>query len=281
MREFFNFFLKWRFFIFFFLLEYAAIFISFSNSKIHQYIYADSSNFIIGKIYESIYKVRNYFLLEIENKKLLNENKSLHEACVFSKIRKISKDLKKKDIIYLQQYTFTPVQIINNSIHKQENYITINKGSIDGIKPDMGIILYNGIAGIIIKTSPHFSIAISLLNPKIKVNARLKKNKYFGTLSWDGIDHEYVVLYDIPRHSIISKGDIVETDGKSATFPEGIPIGKVHSYKFDEEHANYIIKVKLMVNFSAIENAYIVKNLFKEEWNDVQLYKVEKNNEFN
>ncbi|WP_341657956.1 rod shape-determining protein MreC [Blattabacterium cuenoti] len=275
MREFFNFFLKWRFFIFFFLLESAAIFFSFSNSKFHKNIYKGSSNFIIGKIYETIHKLRNYFLLEIENKKLLNENKRLHDAQIFSKIRKISKDLKKEDINYLQQYTFTPVQIINNSIHEQENYITINKGSIDGIKPDMGIILYNGIAGIIIKTSPHFSIAISLLNQKIKVNARLKKNKYFGTLSWDGVNYEYVVLYDIPRHSTIHKGDIVETDGKSATFPEGIPIGRVHSYKLDEEHANYIIKVKLMANFSTIENAYVVKNLLKEEWNDVQLYKVE------
>lgn len=275
MREFFNFFLKWRFFIFFFLLEFSAIFLSFSNSKFHQYIYAGSSNFMIGKIYENIYKLRSYFLLEIENKKLLNENKRLREAQIFSKIRKISKDFKKEDVNYLQQYTFTPVQIINNNIHEQANYITINKGSIDGIKPDMGIILSNGIAGIIIKTSPHFSIAISLLNPKIKVNARLKKNKYFGTLSWDGLDHEYVVLYDIPRHSTIHKGDIVETDGKSATFPEGILIGRVHSYKFDEEHANYIIKVKLMANFSTIENAYVVKNLLKKEWNDVQLYKVE------
>ncbi|WP_341661079.1 rod shape-determining protein MreC [Blattabacterium cuenoti] len=275
MREFFNFFLKCRFFIFFFLLESAAIFLSFSNSKFHQYIYEGSSNFMIGKIYETIHKLRNYFLLEIENKKLLNENKRLHDAQIFSKIRKISKDFKKEDINYLQQYTFTPVQIINNSIHEQENYITINKGSIDGIKPDMGIILYNGIAGIIIKTSPHFSIAISLLNQKIKVNARLKKNKYFGTLSWDGVNYEYVVLYDIPRHSTIHKGYIVETDGKSSTFPEGIPIGIVHSYKLDEEHANYIIKVKLMANFSTIENAYVVKNLLKEEWNDVQLYKVE------
>ncbi|WP_341656299.1 rod shape-determining protein MreC [Blattabacterium cuenoti] len=275
MREFFNFFLKCRFFIFFFLLESAAIFLSFSNSKFHQYIYEGSSNFMIGKIYETIHKLRNYFLLEIENKKLLNENKRLHDAQIFSKIRKISKDFKKEDINYLQQYTFTPVQIINNSIHEQENYITINKGSIDGIKPDMGIILYNGIAGIIIKTSPHFSIAISLLNQKIKVNARLKKNKYFGTLSWDGLNYEYVVLYDIPRHSTIHKGDFVETDGKSVTFPEGIPIGRVSSYKLDEEHANYIIKVKLMANFSTIENAYVVKNLLKEEWNDVQLYKVE------
>ncbi|WP_185870514.1 rod shape-determining protein MreC [Blattabacterium cuenoti] len=272
MRGFINFFLKWRFFIFFFLLESAAIFLSFSKKNFHQYIYNGSSNFFIGKIYETIHKFHSYFSLEIENKRLIKENIKLRHSQLSSKIRKTTKDFKKNNIDYLQQYVYTPVKIINNSIHEQENYITINKGSLDGIKTDMGIILSDGIAGIIIKTSPHFSIAISLLNPKIKVNARLKKNKYFGTVSWDGLDHESVVLYDIPKHSTIYKGEIVETDGKSATFPEGIPIGRVSCYRFDEEHANYVIKVKLLENFSNIENAYVVKNLFKKEWNNIQLY---------
>ncbi|WP_185851585.1 rod shape-determining protein MreC [Blattabacterium cuenoti] len=275
MREFFNSIIKWRFFILFFLLESLAIFLSFSKNNIHQYIYNGSSNFLVGKMYETIHILRSYFLLKVENDRLIKENIRLRRSHISSKISKIIKDFKKDNIDYLQQYVYTPVKIINNSIHEQENYITINKGNLDGIKTDMGIILPNGIAGIIIKTSPHFSTAISLLNPKIKVNARLKRNKYFGTVSWDGLDHEYVVLYDIPKHSIIHKGDIVETDGKSATFPEGIPIGKVFCYRFDEEHANYVIKVKLLENFSTIENAYVVKNLFRKEWKNVQLYKVE------
>ncbi|WP_185878463.1 rod shape-determining protein MreC [Blattabacterium cuenoti] len=273
MRELLNFFFKWRFFIFFIFLESSALFLSFSKKNFP--IYTESSSFLLGKIYETIYRLRGYFLLDIENKKLIKENIKLRHASISSKIKKTTKDFKEENVEYLQQYIYTPVKIINNSIHEQENYITINKGSLDGIKIDMGIILSDGIAGIIIKTSPHFSIAISLLNPKIKVNARLRKNKYFGTVSWEGLDHEHVVLYDIPRHSIFSKGDIVETDGKSATFPEGIPIGKVCSYRFDEEHANYVIKVKLFSNFSTIENAYVVKNLFKKEWNNIQLYKVE------
>lgn len=275
MREFFRFFFKWRFFVLFILLESTASFFSFSNSKIKKYFYTGSSNSIIGNIYSSIHKLRSYFLLEIENKRLINENKKFRNENLSYKIKKISQDFKEENVEYLQQYIFTTVKIVNNTISEQENYITVNKGSIDGIKPDMGIILSNGIAGIIIKTSPHFSVALSLLNPKIKVNARLKKNKYFGTITWDGIDYKYVILYDIPKYSIIRKGDIVETDGKSGTFPEGIPIGEVHSYQFDEEHANYIVKVKLLEDFSTIESAYVVKNLFKKEWEKLQLYKVE------
>ncbi|WP_185871099.1 rod shape-determining protein MreC [Blattabacterium cuenoti] len=276
MREFFNFFFRCRFFILFILLESTVAFFSFSNFEIKKYFYTGSSNLIIGNIYSYIHKLSSYFLLDIENKRLINENKKLRNENLSHKIKKISQDFKGENIEYLQQYIFTPVKIVNNTISERENYITINKGSIDGIKADMGIIFPNGIAGIVTKTSPHFSVAISLLNPKIKVNARLKKNKYFGTITWDGVDYKYLILYDIPKYSIIRKGDIVETDGKSGTFPEGIAIGEVYSYQFNQEHANYIIKVKLLENFSTIESAYVVKNLFKKEWEELQLYQVDK-----
>ncbi|WP_185872767.1 rod shape-determining protein MreC [Blattabacterium cuenoti] len=268
MRNIFHFLIKWRFIILFIVLESISLFLSFSK-----YYNIGSSNYMIGNISEAMNKFRNFFLLDIENKKLIEENAKLKQENFYSKIEKLSKDFKKANFNYLQQYNYTPVKIINNSINNQENFITINKGSIDGIKIDMGLILSNGIAGIIIKTSPHFSVAISLLNTQIHINARLKKNKYFGTISWDGDSYKYVILYDIPKYSTFSKGDLVESDGKSSTFPEGIPIGHVSSYTFDEEHASYIIKVKLIEDFSILENAYVVKNLFKQERYNLQLKK--------
>ncbi|WP_185877382.1 rod shape-determining protein MreC [Blattabacterium cuenoti] len=266
-----DFFFKWRFCILFFLLESVSIFFSFKNLN----VICNSPKFIIGKVYESIYEIQNYFLLKIENDKLLKENSRLHNESIYSYIIKNSNsgNFRMEDIKYLQQYIYTPVQIINNSIYKQENYITLNKGNLDGIKPDMGVILPSGIAGIVIKTTPHFSKAISLLNLRIKINARIKKDNNFGTISWDGNDYKYVILNDIPKYCAINKGDIVETDGKSYTFPEGIPIGTVYSYKLDDGNSNFIIKVKLFENFSIIENAYVVNNILKKELDDI--YKVE------
>ncbi|WP_185865033.1 rod shape-determining protein MreC [Blattabacterium cuenoti] len=260
-----NIFFKYKFIILFFILEFIAIYFTFSNQK----FVCDGSNFLFGKIYETIYELKKYFLLETENKQLLEENKRLHRESIFSKITKISNDYTKVNEEYLQQYTYTPVQIINNNIHKQENYMIINKGELDGVKVDMGLILPNGIAGIIVKTTPNFSTAISLLNLKIKLNVRLKRDKNFGTLTWDGNDYKYLILYDIPKYSSIKIGDIVETDGKSSTFPEGIPIGRVYSYKLDDGKANFIVKVKIFSDFSTIRNAYLVKNLLKKEWDDL------------
>ncbi len=249
-----------KFLFFFLLLELIAIVFSFSNFN-----YISSSSFITGNVYNIIYNLKNYYLLEEKNKKLLYENSKLHNDIISSKIITIPKDFKKEDVKYFQKYIYTPVKIINNSINKQENYITFNKGSIDGIQKDMGVILPNGIGGVIIKTTPHFSTAISLLNLKLKINARLQKNKYFGTLSWDGKDFKFIILNDIPKYCPINIGDIIETDGKSSIFPEGIKIGEIVSYKLDAEHSNYIIKVKLIANFYTIEYAYVVKNLLKKE----------------
>ncbi|WP_185877899.1 rod shape-determining protein MreC [Blattabacterium cuenoti] len=269
MRDFFYFLLKWRFLILFFLLEFVSIFFSFSNLNSSSKLIYNGSNFIVGSIYRTIYGLQNYFSLAKENENLLNENSRLHNESIFSNIIKISDNFKEKNIEYLQEYTFTPVKIIGNSINKQENYMIINKGSLDGIKIDMGLILPNGIAGIIIKTTPHFSTAMSLLNLKIKINARIKKNKNFGTILWNGDSYKYVILYDIPKYCKINIGDIIETDGKSGTFPEGIPIGTIKSYKLDSEHASFIIQVKLFTDFSTIGNAYVVKNLLKKEWVDI------------
>ncbi|XOD68706.1 MAG: rod shape-determining protein MreC [Flavobacteriales bacterium AspAUS03] len=272
MHEVLKFFLKWWFFLFFIFLETIALFFTFSKSRFHEAVYNDYTHTILGKIYQAKSDVQTYFSLSEENKKLACENAILRHELQTSKLIKTSKnDLKETDTVYLQEYTYTPVRIINNSIYQQENFLTLNKGKEDGIQVDMGVILPNGIAGLIIKTSPHFSTAISLLNTQIKINTRLKKSRYFGTLSWDGTDHDIVILQDIPKHVPLTKGEVVETDGKSAIFPEGIAIGTVAHYQLDQESATYRIKVKLRADLAAIENAYVVKNLFKKERKSIQV----------
>lgn len=267
MHYFFNIFFKFRFFIFFILLELLIVILFFSNSR----IYEDIISFEKNKIHELIHVINNHILLKKENEKLLNENKRLHNESIYSNLNRFKNDdLEEKNRTkYLQRYTFIPANIINNSINRHENYIIINKGSLNGIKEDMGVVLPNGIAGIVVKTTPHFSNVISILNSKIKINARLKKNKCFGSLGWDGVNYRYVILYDISKHCNVNKGDIIETDGKSSTFPEGIPIGKVVSFSLDENKSSYVLKIKLFSDFSSIDNAYVVKNLFEKEWNEI------------
>ncbi|XOD67942.1 MAG: rod shape-determining protein MreC [Flavobacteriales bacterium Tduv] len=272
MREVLNFFLRWWLFLFFISLEVISLFFTFSKNGLHKTVYESYAHNIIGEIYQAKSEVQAYLSLREENKKLVRENAILRRELQTSKLTSDTKNIKKIDTLYLQEYTYIPVRVINNSIHQQDNFLILDKGELDGIRADMGVILPNGIAGVIAKTSPHFSTAISLLNTQIKVNARLKKSRYFGTLSWDGASHDTVILKDIPKHVSLTRGELVETDSKSAIFPEGIVIGTVHNYKLDQESNTYCIKVKLQADLVSIENAYVVKNLLKKEWEKVQLF---------
>lgn len=271
MREVLNFFLKGRLFLFFISLEIISLFMTFSKFRFHRNVYSDYVHTILGKAYQAKAQVQAYFLLNEKNKKLARENAMLRHELQASKLTRNDENIRQIDTVYLQEYTYTPVKVINNSIHQQENFLLLDKGELDGIQTDMGVILPDGIAGIIINTSPHFSTAISLLNTQVRINARLKKSRYFGTLGWDGATHEIVILKDIPKHVSLTRGDLVETDGKSAIFPEGIVIGTVNSYQLDQENNTYLIKVKLQADLAKIESAYVVKNLFKKELENVQI----------
>lgn len=270
MRELIIFFSKFRLFIFFIFLEFISIFLTFSriyNINIYDRYIHD----IIGMTYKIKQDIQSYIFLKRENQKLMEENAMLRKQLKNSKLERSFENFKKIDTIYLQKYIYMPVKIINNSIFQQENFFTINKGELDGIRIDMGVILPDGIAGIIIKTSSHFSTAISLLNTQIKINARLKKSKHFGTIIWDGVSHDTVILKDIPKHVSITLGEIIETDSRSTIFPEGIIIGNIKDYKLDQENSIYNIKVKLKADLSAIESAYVVKNLFKTELEKIKI----------
>jgi rod shape-determining protein MreC len=175
------------------------------------------------------------------------------------------KTIKLNDTIYHQQYEYMPVKVINNSINRQNNYLTISKGSIQGLQPEMAVISSYGIVGVIKKTSGNFSSVISVLNINFKVSAKIKKNGYFGSLSWDGKDYTIANLNEIPLHVDILRGDTVITSGYSAIFPEGVLIGTILS--FDKKSGNnfYDIKVKLSTDYKNLSVVYAIKNLFKNE----------------
>jgi rod shape-determining protein MreC len=160
--------------------------------------------------------------------------------------------------------------VINNSTNLASNYLTLDKGYHDGIRKDMAVIYPNGIVGIVNEVSSNFSSVVSLLHPKARISARLKKSDYVGTVIWEGESDTVVTLKDIPTHVKIEVGDTVFTSGYSLLFPEGILIGKVS--KFDISHGKgfYHIDVRLSTNFNNIRYVYVVKNLLKDELEELE-----------
>jgi rod shape-determining protein MreC len=215
-------------------------------------------------VYTKIDILKEYLSLRQINQQLVIENAKLNNILQRAYRSDEIFFYGEYDSIYRQRYFYTSARIINNSVNKQHNYLTLNKGSEAGIKPEMAVITPFGIVGIVNGVSKRFSTVMSLLNTNLRVSAKVKKNDAFGSLAWDGIDHREAVLYEIPYHIDISKGDTIITSGFSTIYPEGILIGTVKD--FEVRGGNfYVIRVQLSTDFKQLTYVNVVSNLRKDE----------------
>ncbi len=259
-------------FIIFIFLECFALFLVFRKNIYHETLLAETSTTFTGFTNDKISAVTNFINLPETNKELQEENALLREKLVHLGIKdaRTKKVTKIDSLGYKQTFSFIPAEIINNSIIKTQNYITIDKGRNDGVEKGDGVITNKGVIGIVSYAGKNYSRVISLLNKDIRINARIKGNEYFGTLLWDGKDARYAQLTEIPKYIKVKKGDIIETDGKSPIFPEGLIIGTVVSKTIDNVSGELKIQVKLKQDFGNLSHAYVVTNLNKIEINQVE-----------
>ena len=264
MQQLIYFFQKFKYFLFFLLLQFIALILIFNNLNFQNSKYVNSANALTGGLYSRVSDISDYFSLKATNTQLIEENTLLRNFLN----QKTNTSFKVDSIVidtvkYYQKYTYTSAKIINNSYSKAFNFLTINKGTIAGLSKEMAVVNGKGIIGFTDNLSPNYGRIQSILNKNTKINARLK-NGYFGTLQWNGLDYNTVQLIDIPRQAPVKIGDTIETGGKSAIFPEGILIGTVIEINNDNAVDN-VINVKLFNDMSVIGPVYIIKNLQKVE----------------
>lgn len=167
-------------------------------------------------------------------------------------------------------YGFLPTRAINNTVHLNYNYITLDKGSRHGVEMDMGVISPDGIAGQVVGVSKNFSLVMSILNKKFRSSARLLGNNNMGVLSWDGGNPRLAKLEFIPQTSTISKGDTVETTGFSTVFPPNYIVGKVADFNTEDQDGFYNITVELAADFRTLDNLFLVQHAYKKEIDELE-----------
>lgn len=263
MRNLLRFILKHHFIVLFIILEFLALTFIVSNNSFQRSVFDNAFRSFKGNVYSVFDNLRHYMSLKETNRQLIEENLELRNL--------LRKDYNTSlvefiniDSSYFPQFRFFKARVINNSTNKQHNYITLDKGAIHGVEPDMGVISANGVVGIVEDVSAHFSSVISLLNTNLNISAKIKKNSAFGPLTWDGINYRKAILKEIPYHVKIIPGDTIITSGYSSVFPEGIFIGTVSN--FNVKGGNfYEIEVELSNDFKTLSNVYLVQNALKEE----------------
>jgi rod shape-determining protein MreC len=237
--------------------------VSFNNYQ--RVTFFNSSNDLVGNVYERFSHLDDYFNLRRTNARLAAENASLRKQLQFRIMNQINYPINRPDTVDAPAYYFASAKVISNSVNKQFNYITLNKGSRQGIKPDMGIISADGVVGVITNVSPNYSTGLSLLNKRLSIPAKITKNNYFGALVWDGEHSNTADLKEIPFHIMVNVGDTVVTSGYSSIFPEGIMIGIISKFDVESGTNFYNIKVDLSTNFRTLKYVEVVKNTKQAE----------------
>ncbi len=276
MRSFIDFFVKYHVFFLFLLLEFFSLFLSVRKSSMKTGVVMSSANSVSGFFYKKISRYGNYFNLKEQNRKLVGENLALKKRLQPS-FPAVNEGFRKGGDSLHNQYYYTSALVIKNSISYENNFITLDKGSMQGIEPDMVVISNEGIVGVVVNVSKHYSTAISLLNSQIGFSCKLAKNDYFGTVKWNGTDYRTADLYEIPNHVKLIKGDTVVTSSYSALFPEKIPVGTVLDFTTKGEDNFYNIRIKLAVDFKNLRYVYIIKNIFRKEQIELEKKSEQKN----
>jgi rod shape-determining protein MreC len=273
MRSLFRFLLRNYFLMMFLALEAISFVLIVSFNNYQRVAFFNSSNNFAGAVYEKFSSIDDYFSLSRTNARLAADNASLRKQLQLRMSLQEQYPVNRPDTVDAPAYIFTSAKVISNSVNKQLNYITLNKGSRHGIKPDMGIIDASGIVGVITDVSPNYSTGLSMLNRRLSVPAKITKNNYFGSLVWDGENYNSADLREIPFHIIVNVGDTVVTSGYSNVFPEGIMIGTIKKFDVESGTNFYNIKVELSTNFKTLKYVEVVQNTKRSE-----LKNIEKNN---
>ena len=257
-----RFILKHHFVILFILLEVISILLLARSQNFPRNSLVNTSNAVVGKIYEWSSDVGNYFRLNTANEQLAEENAMLRsqlsivydtDSCLF--------DVDEGDTLY----KYIPAQVVNNSTNQANNYIIINKGAKDGIERDMSVISSDGIVGVVTDVSRHYASIMSLLHSKSVVGVRFKNNQEIAGLKWQTNNYRYGMVEDIPTHIVLQKGDTVVTSSHSYIFPEDLMVGTVEEFYPTAVDALNKAKIRFATDFSTLRHVYIIKDLHKPE----------------
>ncbi len=278
MRQLFELIYRFRAFFTFVLFEVISFWLIIGNNEFHNAAFFNTSNNMIASVFAVKQSVYKYFNLSNTNQDLALENAFLRELIDREARKKegLANQQQVNDALYfhpldtVQQFDYIAAKVLNNSFRMSNNFITVNKGRVHGIEPEMGVISSGGMVGQVKAVSSQFSTIYSLLHSEMYVSSMIKRLGVFGSTQWQGGDPLTANLLFIPRHVRVQPGDTIITSGYNAIFPAGIPIGTVSTIDIEENETFYNISINLSVDFTRLSFVYIIKNRLKAEKDSVE-----------
>lgn len=262
------------------VLQLVCVVLLSKSSKTHEAFFAAKANEVTGKINTQYNKFNGYFGLRETNKQLAEENAKLRQLLsnnfiTINKDRIVFIDSTFKDTLNrVRKFTYLPATVVRNDFSLQNNYITVERGSKQGVAVDMSVVGPLGVVGKVVNVSENYCIVMSLLNRNSIVISAIKGTNYAGRVEWDGKNPDYLTMTNLSKTANIKKGDTVVTGNYSANYPSNLIMGTVADFKNDKTTGAYIVKIKTATNFYTLQHVNIIANNFYAQQTNLEKQKL-------
>lgn len=266
MRNLLDFLIKYHHWFIFILLEVASGVLLLKYNSYQNSVWLSSANAVVGKTYQWESKVITFFDQSRLNEELTQRNFYLERQVdqlrrLYTDLTKDTMVMERQELQFLSQYQLIPAKVVDNSVNKLENLMTIDKGRADGVEVDMGVACGNGIVGVVYLVSDHYAVVIPALNvTSSRISCAIRGRGYFGYLHWYGGDPAVAYVEDVPRHAKFKLGEWVETSGFSSIFPSGVLVGKIEQAYNSSDGLSYKLKVRLSTDFSCLRDVCVISD---------------------
>ena len=261
----------------FLILQIVSLVMLSSYSKSHQTFFGNWNNSIAGSVNSYYNEWAYFFELKATNAKLVAENVALRNELAQNfvpydtSVKSGTLILRKDSLEKIRKFFYYPAKVVGNSFTLQKNYITIERGALQGVKKDMAAISPDGsIVGVVVEVNDHYSKIMSLLHRNSKVSSMLKRDRIAGSIEWDGKSPDILLLKNISKSASPKIGDTVLTSPYSSSFPAQLMIGRVASIIKDPSSNFLTLNIKSATNFYNLEFVYLVENKRMEAQADIE-----------
>lgn len=263
MRNLIEFINKYCHWILFVALEVVSAVLLFRYNSYQGSAWYSSANAVAGRVMEVSSEVYSYVNLGQENIDLTRRNLLLERQVqqLTTQLRAAHRDTSAVLLTdTLQGCELIPAKVVDNSVNRYDNYITIDKGSADGVRRDMGVASGTGVVGIVYMVTRHYSVVIPVLHSQSNISCALQSTDYFGYLHWRGLPSDIAYVDDVPRHARLKRHDKVVTSGYSSVFPAGLPVGEVINIFNSPDGLSYRLQVRLATDFSRLRDVCVIND---------------------
>ena len=249
-------------FLLFVIIEIIAL-VSYANSSYYtQAKMLNTSNVVVGGVYDASAFIGHYFSLKGENETLLNRVLELEQSLLKYKSAEV---LKRLDDYMVgntnNDYELMSAHVVSNSVNKSKNFIILNKGIRDGVTVDMAVVSPSGaMVGYVADCTERYSVVVSILSTSFKASGKLENKNYFGSIVWDASDKHRVHLSELSKYALPEIGEKVVSTDFSNNFPEDVLIGTVVGAEMNETQTLYTVEIELAVDISSLEDVILVRN---------------------